>query len=381
MPSPAATHPSAGPTRAADGARAPTLAPDAALADYARLKAAVRETLILGQQRIEAARVTTYWRTGWAIRAHLALQGSRSEHYGTQLVERLGRDLAVDVTVLRRCVQFAERLPDLLAAGEIRATWRESLPSAAAGAAGVAPLLTWSHYRALIAVADPRRRETLLKQATRQEWPVAELEARIRREAARSDRTDGAPPQPVLAPLRGTPGLYQIKDLSGALYWDLGFESYRELSPAQARSFKAGDLVRLTSAGALESAPDATPAQLYTYEARLLRVVDGDTCWLLIRLAGADWRKEKLRLRGIDCPELTTQAGQTAKRYVESQCRRATQILITTTKPDQWDRYLSDVFLTLAGQQVFLNTRLLELSHARLYTTVSPEDWETDPGK
>ena len=55
----------------------PMSAPDAAPADYAQLKARVRETLILGQQRIEAARVITYWRTGWAIRAHLALHGSR----------------------------------------------------------------------------------------------------------------------------------------------------------------------------------------------------------------------------------------------------------------------------------------------------------------
>ena len=38
----------------------PVPAPDAALAEYATLKARVREGLIVGQQRIEAARVLTY---------------------------------------------------------------------------------------------------------------------------------------------------------------------------------------------------------------------------------------------------------------------------------------------------------------------------------
>ena len=52
------------------------------------------------------------------------------------------------------------------------------------------------------------------------------------------------------------------------------------------------------------------------------------------------------------------------------------RITITTTKPDQWDRYLSDVLLTTeAGEEVFLNNRLLEARHARRYEAVSPKDW------
>ena len=48
-----------------------------------------------------------------------------------------------------------------------------------------------------------------------------------------------------------------------------------------------------------------------------------------------------------------------------------------TTKPDQWDRYLSDVFLTTAtGEDLFLNNRLLETAHARRYDAVSLRDWE-----
>ncbi len=107
------------------------------------------------------------------------------------------------------------------------------------------------------------------------------------------------------------------------------------------------------------------------------RVIDGDTLWLLIRLTKTDWRREKLRLRGIDCPERGTAAGDAATRDVRTQLPRATRLVITTTKPDQWDRYLSDVFLTMAdGADVFLNNRLLAQGYAKPYETVSPEDWE-----
>ena len=363
-------------------ARTTASPPEVPLAEYAQLKARVRETLVLGQQRIEAARVITYWRTGWYIQTHIKLQAGRAD-YGAQVVARLARDFEMDESVLRRCVYFVERLPHLFDAKEIHATWHESLP-----AAQERPLLTWSHYRVLLAVPDARRREALLQQATEHEWPVAELEARIRREAARSDADAPTRPPQLLTPLRGSVGLFQIKDVAGTRYWDLGFESYRALSSlpasgdfrgqagAQARAFKVGDLVRLAEGGTLVRAPEAKPTELYTYEARLLRVVDGDTLWLLIQLAGADWRQEKLRLRGVDCPELGTPAGEAAKRYVQTQLQSADRLTITTTKPDQWDRYLSDVFCTTAdGEEIYLNHRLLDAGHARRYTAVSPEDW------
>ena len=349
---------------------------DAALAQYAELKTRVRETLILGQQRIEAARVSTYWRTGWYIQTHIKLHAGRAD-YGARVVERLSRDLDVHKSVLHRCVQFIEELPQVLDGAAPIVADRRQLSQLLGSTTPHEPrLLTWSHYRALLAVPDARQRQALLQEATRQAWSSTELETRIRRTVLRSRRAT-APAAQQITPLRGTPGLFQIKDVAGTCYWDLGFESYRELSAAQARAFKAGDLVQLTDDGTLAPAPkEATPANLYTYAARLLRVVDGDTLWLLIHLGGTDWRKEKLRLRGIDCPELTTSAGAAAKRYVHAQLQRATHLTITTTKPDQWDRYLSDVFLTTAtGEDLFLNNRLLETAHARLYTATSPDDW------
>ena len=147
---------------------------------------------------------------------------------------------------------------------------------------------------------------------------------------------------------------------------------------AQARAFHAGDLVRCAADGTLTRATDATPAGLYTYDARLVRLVDGDTLSMMIRLTGNLWRREKLRLRGIDCAERGTRRGEAATRFVAAQLATAPRLVITSTKPDQWDRYLSDVFLiTGAAPDVFLNNLLLEVGHARRYDDVVPEDWES----
>lgn len=351
-----------------------TMGREAQLTDYAELKAQVRVTLVLGQQQIEAAKVLTYWRTGWAIRTHITLRGARAD-YGKRVLERLGKDLRVHVSVLRRCVQFAEQLPQLFETADIRAGRRESSQLLALQQPREAPLLSWSHYRVLITVADEKRRNALLQQAARQQWSAATLEERIRQDEERQ-AADGKPPE-LLPPKRGTIGLFQIKEIKGSTCLSLGFESYRKLTEAQARGLSVGDLVRYAADETLTRATDAKPADLYTYEARLARVVDGDTLSMMIRLTGNLWRREKLRLRGIDCAERGTRRGDAATRFVEAQFAAASRIVITSTKPDKWDRYLSDIYLTIAGTEVFLNNALLTHGHARRYDDVSLEDWES----
>jgi endonuclease YncB( thermonuclease family) len=94
-------------------------------------------------------------------------------------------------------------------------------------------------------------------------------------------------------------------------------------------------------------------------------------------LKDGHWLKEKLRVRGLDCPEMDTPEGKAAKRFVEGQMHEAVALTISTTKPDKWDRYLCDIFLTLPNaEQIFLNNQLLKCGHARRYDTVAPAVWE-----
>jgi micrococcal nuclease len=150
-----------------------------------------------------------------------------------------------------------------------------------------------------------------------------------------------------------------------------------DLTPEQANGLRKDDYVRLHSKQIVQKAEAAKPSDLYTYRAEVLRVVDGDTLWMKIYLRPRHWLKEKLRLRGIDCPEMDTAEGKAAKKFVEALMTRVVSVTITTTKPDKWDRYLSDVFLeTNSGEELFLNNLLLENGHAVRKDRFTLNDWE-----
>ena len=97
--------------------------------------------------------------------------------------------------------------------------------------------------------------------------------------------------------------------------------------------------------------------------------------------------EEKLRLRGLDCPEVATPEGRAAKRFTESIVRLGHEVLVNTTKPDKYDRYLADVFVpseatgsaeatdTAGSSEVFLNNLLLENGHAGRKDAWEFDDW------
>ena len=102
-------------------------------------------------------------------------------------------------------------------------------------------------------------------------------------------------------------------------------------------------------------------------------MIDGDTLWLDVDCGFRVWSRQKVRLRGIDTPELSTQVGQEARAFVASRLSENTSVAVTTTKPDKYDRYLADLFYRPgkgAGEDVlgngrFLNRELLRKGYAR----------------
>jgi endonuclease YncB( thermonuclease family) len=103
-------------------------------------------------------------------------------------------------------------------------------------------------------------------------------------------------------------------------------------------------------------------------------------------LAPGFTRDLKLRLRGLDCPEVSTAAGRAAKAFVDALLRPGDAVIVSTTKPDKYDRYLADVFVTASTAQnsegrngtsgsalspdadrIFLNNALLSDGHAIRY--------------
>ena len=60
---------------------------------------------------------------------------------------------------------------------------------------------------------------------------------------------------------------------------------------------------------------------------------------------------KKFRLRGINCPEMDTDGGKSARRFVQALIDPAVAVTLITTKPDKYDRYLADVFIeTKSGE-------------------------------
>lgn len=100
---------------------------------------------------------------------------------------------------------------------------------------------------------------------------------------------------------------------------------------------------------------------MYTYDATVERVVDGDTIVLLIELerANTDFgfgiyetrlitRREVVRLYGVDTPELVGADrawGLEAKRFVEEAMPPGTRVVAHTVKPrDKYGRYLAAIW-------------------------------------
>jgi len=121
---------------------------------------------------------------------------------------------------------------------------------------------------------------------------------------------------------------------------------------------------------------EAKPSDLFTYRATVRRVIDGDTLAVAVALPHYVM-DEKLRLRGIDAPEIDTSDGKAAKQLVESLVRGAKSITLRTTKPDKYDPYLADVFVeTSSGDNVFVNNALLEQRLAERKDAWESGDWE-----
>ncbi len=344
---------------------------------YAELKRGVEETLLAGQQRIERARLETYWLTGRLVHDHLELHADEAG-YGTQTIRRLTRDLGLEESLLYRCLRFARAYP--IFAGRQK--------------------LGWSHYRVLSFVKDDRTRHDLEVQALKQQWTADHLDRQIRALTAgdaepRNLQATGLNGQApfsgarLLVAKRGTPGLHGIIDRGAdGLAVDLGFKLYRALEPEQQKRLEKGAIVRLGEER-ITRADGATKADLFTYDATIRRVVDADTLIIGIEVAPGIWLEEKLRLRGLDAPELSTAEGKAAKRFVDHLLPAGTAVVVSTTKPDKYDRYLADVFIgaTSGGEAgatmeaVFLNNALLEHGHAVRKDAWEFRDWEKDlPG-
>ena len=329
---------------------------------YAELLRRVKATIFAGQRAVDFAWVQTFHETGRLIHCHVLLKKDRADR-GAQVIHQLANDTGAKERRLYECRQFYRCFPNLRLSAN----------------------LGWTRGRLLSQVADIAERDALVDQVLKHDWPTLEIEARVRAlNAAGKTNADanGSPSSSteLLQPRRGTPGLHPIVDRGDGPVVDLGFKNYRELGSLA--KLTTSDIVRLNEGG-VRKINDATKADLFTYTATVRKVIDGDTL-IVTQLLAPGWRHElKLRLRGLDCPEISTAAGRAAKRFVDGLIQAGDEIIASTTKPDKYDRYLADVFVRQlkaaslepkVEEELFLNNALLEHGYAVRYDGGAKEE-------
>ncbi|MCA9398644.1 MAG: thermonuclease family protein, partial [Candidatus Omnitrophica bacterium] len=156
--------------------------------------------------------------------------------------------------------------------------------------------LTWSHYLAIVYIRSKEERDFYLKEAAANGWSSHQTRLRIRNN----------------------------------YYDNRVMESNRVLKGAKQKILKD------------------RRQRLYTYGARVLKVVDGDTLLLQIDVGFKTVMEHKVRLRGINCAERKSKLGDKAKEFVVQRLMGPQgadgQVVVSSYKTGKFGRYIADVW-------------------------------------
>ena len=335
-----------------------------AIDGYVGLWNEIQRLLTEGKERarlaVEQETLATYHSIGKLLHEHVLGEGDRAG-YGEQTVTRLATDVGLSKTLLYQSLAFFRLQPIFHTCGK----------------------LGWSHYRSLLALPSSKAQRFYEDAAVQNGWSVRELEAQIRSGLFEAKETEAATPsQPSrsrrkpLAALRGELYTYRVIDASAGagkpdLRLDLGFGIQVVPPDGVDEGWRAGDCVTVvrTEEGGYRTRPaEGRQSAFYSYGARVLNVIDGDTLWLDIDCGFYVWTRQKVRLRGIDTPEMGTAEGRRARDFVVEALggngKGQMWVAVTTTRPDKYGRYLADVFY----EERELKIRKLENENGKLGT-------------
>lgn len=272
-----------------------------------------------------------YWKVGKYIHEHLLANKERAD-YGAALYIKLAKDVDRDKSTLLRAVKFYRTYP--IVADQ--------------------PQLSWDHYKRLITIEDSKERKRLEQKVIQNDWSTTKLGEYLHQK--RDLETSDDKPIPQLTFTRGKLNTYRVIKGSGEfpLALDLGFRLKYEL-PKAASKAKEGDILNLEDSQKAQAKDD----ELFTYKAKLEKVIDGDTLLVTFDFGLEFTISQKLRLRGIDCPKMDTEEGKRAKRFVEARLKGCDFIIVKTYKDrsDKFDRYLADIFYKTGASDSWLVAR------------------------
>ncbi len=168
--------------------------------------------------------------------------------------------------------------------------------------------------------------------------------------------------------------LLPIKDESERLYYIGRAVSEGWSRSKLRRAVKSGLYAR--ESGKIPDVPAAVlerpGAGYHRYVGVVEKIVDGDTLDVRIDLGFDVWRVERIRLRGIDAPEMDTAEGKAAREFVMRALSGVASVAFKSYKTDIYARYIADVFYDPAADSKdgliergrFLNQELLDAGQA-----------------
>ena len=112
----------------------------------------------------------------------------------------------------------------------------------------------------------------------------------------------------------------------------------------------------------------------YFYQAKLLRVVDGDTIDALIDVGFDIWVKKRIRYMGLDTWESRTRDLEEKKKGLAAKARNKellegndSKFLVQSHGLGKYGRLLGEVFIGDEDQPISVNQTLIQEGHAYVY--------------
>ena len=108
---------------------------------------------------------------------------------------------------------------------------------------------------------------------------------------------------------------------------------------------------------------------MYTYKAKCLRVIDGDTIVAEVDLGFDTYKKVRVRLEGIDAPEVRTRdlkekaKGIQSKEYLEDIFATNREFILVSNKVDKYGRCLGTIYM----EDININEEMLDIGLAEVY--------------
>lgn len=111
----------------------------------------------------------------------------------------------------------------------------------------------------------------------------------------------------------------------------------------------------------------------WQYDCKVLRVIDGDTIDVMIDCGFKVFRKERIRLFGINTPEKRTRNKVEKKLGLEctqiaTDALKSPKVWVHTLKQGKFGRYLAMIwYINPKGKKTCLNQMLVNIGLARVY--------------